>query len=194
VTVVNTITHTGAAPARIDWATLLPAGWKYVGGGNEAAVRPVSRTAELLEWSWASVPPSPIEFTFTVLVPAGATADEVIASLVSSVQSGSSLQAMARPAPPVVRNVSFTTRTAIGTAGSTCSNSRASLNSIITAAAQRGPDTTNSRRGPRTGSHRGPEGPSPMNLMRTRPRRSGDALAASWAGVTRAVLLVTLAL
>ena len=108
MTVVDTVTYTGAAPGRIDWATLLPAGWKYVGGGgNEAAVRPVYRTAELLEWSWASVPPSPIAFTFTVLVPAGATADEVIASLVSSVQSGSSLQAMARPDPLVVRNVSF---------------------------------------------------------------------------------------
>ncbi len=108
VTVTNTITYTGTAPSLIDWATLLPVGWKYVAsGGSEGAVRPQFNAPDLLEWSWTTVPASPITFVYTVSVPAGTTADQVIASLVTSQQSGASYQTMAKPDPLVLRTASL---------------------------------------------------------------------------------------
>lgn len=108
VIVTNTITYSGTAPSRIDWSTLLPAGWKYLGsGGSEGAARPTYKNTDLIEWSWTTVPPSPIEFTYTVGVPAGTSGDQVIASLVSSQAAGASYQTMAKPDPLVFRNASM---------------------------------------------------------------------------------------
>ena len=108
VTVANMITYTGTAPSRIEWATLLPAGWKYVGsGGNEGEARPAYKSADLLEWTWATVPATPIEFTYTVCVPAGTTVDQVIASLVTCQQTGTNYQTMAKPDPLVLRSASL---------------------------------------------------------------------------------------
>jgi hypothetical protein len=110
VVVTNTITYTGTAPSRIDWATLLPAGWNYLGsGGSEGGARPAYKNGELLEWTWTTVPPSPIEFTYTVSVPAGTNGDQVIASLVTSQASGTSYQTMAKPDPLVLRSASMHT-------------------------------------------------------------------------------------
>ncbi|MFM8334607.1 MAG: immunoglobulin domain-containing protein, partial [Opitutaceae bacterium] len=110
VVVTNIITYTGNAPSRIDWSTLLPVGWKYLGsGGSEGGVRPTYKNADLIEWSWTTVPPSPIEFTYTVGVPAGATGDQVIASLVTSQSAGTSYQTMAKPDPLVIRSASLHT-------------------------------------------------------------------------------------
>lgn len=108
VTVTNTITYTGTAPSRIDWATLLPTGWRYVGsGGSEGAARPPYESGDLLEWSWTTVPASPIKFTYTVSVPAGTTGDQVIASLVTSQAAGTNYQTMAKPDPLVIRSASL---------------------------------------------------------------------------------------
>jgi hypothetical protein len=110
VAVTNTITYTGTAPSRIDWATLLPAGWKYLGsGGSEGGARPVYESGDLLEWSWTTVPPSPIKFTYMVSVPAGTTGDQVIASLVTSQAAGTQFQTMAKPDPLVLRSASLHT-------------------------------------------------------------------------------------
>jgi hypothetical protein len=110
VVVTNTITYTGTAPSRIDWATLLPAGWKYLGsGGSEGGARPVYKNGDLLEWTWTTVPPSPIEFSYMVSVPAGTTGDQVIASLVTSQASGTQFQTMAKPDPLVLRSASLHT-------------------------------------------------------------------------------------
>ena len=108
VTVTNTITYTGTAPSRIDWSTLLPAGWKYLGsGGSEGGARPPYESGDLLEWSWTTVPASPIKFTYTVGVPAGTTGDQVIASLVTSQAAGTNYQTMAKPDPLVIRSASL---------------------------------------------------------------------------------------
>jgi hypothetical protein len=108
VIVTNTITYTGTAPSRIDWSTLLPAGWKYLGsGGSEGGARPAYESGDLLEWSWTTVPASPIKFTYMVSVPAGTTGDQVIASLVTSQAAGTSYQTMAKPDPLVVRSASL---------------------------------------------------------------------------------------
>jgi hypothetical protein len=110
VAVTNTITYTGSAPSRIDWATLLPAGWKYLGsGGSEGGARPVYKNGDLLEWTWTTVPPSPIEFSYMVSVPAGTTGDQVIASLVTSQAAGTQFQTMAKPDPLVLRSASLHT-------------------------------------------------------------------------------------
>ena len=104
VAITNTITYSGSAPTRIDWATLLPAGWKYLGsGGSEGGARPPYESGDLLEWLWTTVPASPIRFTYMVSVPSGTTADELIASLVSSQAAGTNYQTMAKPDPLVVK-------------------------------------------------------------------------------------------
>jgi hypothetical protein len=108
VVVTNIITYTGNAPSRIDWATLLPAGWKYLGsGGSEGGVRPTYESGDLLEWSWTTVPASPIKFSYTVSVPAGTTGDQVIASLITSQAVGTTYQTMAKPDPLVIRSASL---------------------------------------------------------------------------------------
>lgn len=110
VVVTNIITYTGTAPSRIDWSTLLPTGWKFLGsGGSEGGGRPTYKNADLIEWSWTTVPPSPIEFTYTVSVPAGTTDDQVIASLVTSQAAGTNYQTMAKPDPLVIRSASLHT-------------------------------------------------------------------------------------
>ena len=108
VVVTNIITYTGNAPSRIDWATLLPAGWKYLGsGGSEGGARPPYESGDLLDWSWTTVPASPIKFSYTVSVPAGTTGDQVIASLVTSQAAGTSYRTMAKPDPLVIRSASL---------------------------------------------------------------------------------------
>jgi len=89
---------------------LLPTGWKYLGsGGSEGGVRPTYKNADLIEWSWTTVPSSPIEFTYMVSVPAGTTGDQVIASLVTSQAAGTNYQTMAKPDPLVIRSASLHT-------------------------------------------------------------------------------------
>jgi hypothetical protein len=59
VIVTNTITYSGTAPSRIDWFTLLPADWNYLGSGrSEGGGRPIYKHADLIEWSWTTVTPA----------------------------------------------------------------------------------------------------------------------------------------
>lgn len=126
VAITNTITYSGTAPSRIDWSTLLPAGWKYLGsGGSEGGVRPAYESGDLLEWTWTSVPPSPIKFTYIVSVPAGTTGDQVIASLVTSQAAGTSYQTMAKPDPSSYARHRCIRRIPIAMGDSLCLNSRA---------------------------------------------------------------------
>jgi formylglycine-generating enzyme required for sulfatase activity len=104
VAITNTLTYTGVAPTSVQWATLLPSGWKYLGsGGQEGGVRPTYKSGDLLEWTWTTVGASPLEFSYMVKVPAGTTGDQVIAALVSSQQAGTSYQTLAKPDPLVVK-------------------------------------------------------------------------------------------
>jgi hypothetical protein len=106
VIVTNTITYSGVAPAKIVWSTLLPEGWKYLGsGGSDGGVRPAYESCDLVEWTWVSVPPSPIKFSFMASVPVGAVGDQVIGSIVTSQGTGSPYQTMAKPDPLVIRRV-----------------------------------------------------------------------------------------
>ncbi len=109
VVVTNTITYSGSSTESVTWSALLPAGWKYLGsGGSEGSgPRPVYESGDLIEWSWTSLPTSPIRFTYMVSVPPGATGDQVIASLVTSQQTGTTYQTMAKPDPLVIRSLSL---------------------------------------------------------------------------------------
>jgi hypothetical protein len=106
VIITNTITYLGAPPTRIVWSTLLPEGWKYLGsGGSDGGVRPVYESSDLVEWTWVTVPPSPIKFSFMASVPVGASGDQVVGSIVTSQGTVSPYQTMAKPDPLVIRRV-----------------------------------------------------------------------------------------
>jgi hypothetical protein len=106
VIITGIISYSGAAPSRIVWSTLLPPGWKYLGsGGNEGVLRPSYESSELLEWTWTTVPPSPIKFTFMASVPAGTSGDQSVGSIISSQIAGSPYQTMAKPDPLVIRRL-----------------------------------------------------------------------------------------
>jgi hypothetical protein len=61
----------------------------------------------LLEWSWSTVPASPITFTYMVSVPPGTTGDQIVASLVSSQAAGTNYQTLAKPDPLVLSSASM---------------------------------------------------------------------------------------
>jgi len=108
VIVTNTISYVGSAPTAINCAVLLPPGWRYLGsGGSEGSgPRPSYESGGLIEWTWSAVPASPIKFTYMVSVPAGTTGDQIIASIVTSQQNGTTFQAMAKPDPLIIRSAS----------------------------------------------------------------------------------------
>jgi hypothetical protein len=84
----------------------LPPGWKYLGsGGNEGSVRPSYESSDLLEWTWTTVPPSPIKFTFMASVPSGTSGEQSVGSIISSQIAGSPYQTMAKPDPLVIRRL-----------------------------------------------------------------------------------------
>jgi len=105
VTVMNTISYSGAAPSALAWSVLLPAGSVYLSsGGAEGAVKPAAAATGLLDWKWTSVPASPFSFTYTIVFPATASADQTIAALVAASQGGTDYQMLAKPDPLVVRS------------------------------------------------------------------------------------------
>ena len=107
VTVMNTISYSGAAPSSLAWSVLLPAGCVYLSsGGAEGTVKPAAEATGLLEWKWTSVPAGPFSFTYTILFPAAASGDQTIAALVAATQSGTDYQMLAKPDPLLIRSAS----------------------------------------------------------------------------------------
>lgn len=111
VAVTNVIQYSGAAPSKLSWSTLLPPGWVFLGsGGNEGnGPKPPYKIGEYLEWTWGTVPASPIEFTYIVGVPAETLGDQELVSLVSYTQAGATKQSMTKPDPLVLRSASMHT-------------------------------------------------------------------------------------
>ena len=98
LTITNTLLYTGPATA-LSWSVLLPADWTFVSAAGSAGdVGPRAGDANLLEWAWSTVPPSPVTFTYTVQVPAGQTGVKELAALVG-VRNGTLMQFPARPDP-----------------------------------------------------------------------------------------------
>jgi YHYH protein len=107
VTVMNTISYSGAAPSALAWSVLLPAGAVYLSsGGAEGTVKPAAEATGLLEWKWTSVPAGSCSFTYTILFPATASGDQTIAALVTATLSGTDYQMLAKPDPLLIRSAS----------------------------------------------------------------------------------------
>ena len=105
LTIVNSITYMGTAAA-LGWEVLLPTGWSLASdGGSVGETRPLAGQTDLLAWAWTTVPVSPVAFTYTVNVPAGATGGQQLAALVSLRQGGPGFQILAKPDPLVVNPV-----------------------------------------------------------------------------------------
>jgi hypothetical protein len=99
VTIVNTLNYGGGTSA-LGWEVLLPTGWSYAsGGGSEGNVKPAAGTTNLLEWAWTTIPASPLGFTYTLNVPAGAAGEQTLAALVIVRESGLAAHILARPDP-----------------------------------------------------------------------------------------------
>jgi hypothetical protein len=109
ISVRNTLSYLGAASA-LSWSVLLPPGWSYVSSDNTSAtVTPVSGQQDLLEWKWSASTPSPLRFSYTVLVPSAQTGSAQLVGL-AGITSGSRFESVATPDPLVLQLV--TTHTA----------------------------------------------------------------------------------
>jgi hypothetical protein len=106
VTIAHRLTYAGSA-AGLGWQLLLPEGWTYAGGGgSEGDVRPVVGTPNLLEWAWTSIPPSPVTFTTTLLVPPGSTGVSALAALAIFRVPAGYASILVRPDPLLISTAS----------------------------------------------------------------------------------------
>ena len=82
VTITNTITYAGApasAPTSLGWQVLLPTGWSYASdAGTAPQTKPSVTSPGLAEWTWTTVPPSPVTFTYTLNVPGNASGPQAL--------------------------------------------------------------------------------------------------------------------
>jgi hypothetical protein len=106
VVIAVRISYSGSLSA-LGYQVLLPDGWAFDNDNLDGTTTaPVGSDTDLLEWSWASVPASPIEFTFNLVVPEGTTGSHEIAGLVESRAGGEAYPALAKPDPLVVEPAS----------------------------------------------------------------------------------------
>lgn len=81
VTIRNTLTFAGA-PTALGWQAILPEGWSYAtGSGAEGDIKPAVGATGVAEWAWTTVPASPVSFSYTLNVPAGAAGDKALQAL-----------------------------------------------------------------------------------------------------------------
>jgi hypothetical protein len=99
ISVRSTLTHTNPAGS-LTWSVLLPAGWNLrSSSGDAGALRPAVAATDLLEWTWATLPPSPFTFEYVLNTPAGSSGDRQVSALVTLRQAGTSTQVTAKPDP-----------------------------------------------------------------------------------------------
>lgn len=105
VTISNTLTYAGTL-TDLTWSVVPPADvgnvkWALAAsnGDDAATSRPTVSQTDLLEWQWTTVPASPLEFSYTLSVPAGASGDFEIAAMVSLTADGTPLMGLAKPDP-----------------------------------------------------------------------------------------------
>jgi hypothetical protein len=78
----------------------LPSGWTYVENGGTNAPQVAAQDGTILSLGWFSFPASPVNFTYTVNVPAGTTGTKSIAAnIIYRIGSGSQQQVSATPNP-----------------------------------------------------------------------------------------------
>jgi hypothetical protein len=104
VTVTSTLSFSGT-PAALSWSVLLPPGWSFASASAAgAAVAPVAGQAEVIDWAWSEIPPSPVSFSYTLNVPTGQTGAAELVAL-AGVRSGLTQQFLAQPDPLVLNPI-----------------------------------------------------------------------------------------
>ncbi len=102
VSIACTFAYAGTASG-LGWQLPLPAGWSYAGGGGaEGDVKPVVGASGTLAWAWTTPPPSPVNFTIHLAVPAGETAVRTLVSTAELRGTGAAQTAAAGPGPLVI--------------------------------------------------------------------------------------------
>lgn len=99
VSISNGFTYTGAA-TNLRWSVVLPAGWSLASSNASGTdVQPITGATSLLEWRWNALPTTPVSFSYSLNLPAGATAPQPIATLVNFNFEGTPIQMTAKPDP-----------------------------------------------------------------------------------------------
>jgi M6 family metalloprotease-like protein len=102
VTISNTLTYTSTLTS-LGWHVLLPTGWSFASdSGIVGATRPSVGTTAVLDWTWTSVPASPVTFTYTLNVPTGTTGDKEIVAVASLGLSSGPASVLVKPDPLVI--------------------------------------------------------------------------------------------
>ncbi len=107
VTISTTLTYGGTVTA-LGWQVLLPPGFSFVtDGGSAGNTKPAAGSADLLEWAWTTVPPSPVNFTYTLAAGAGLAGDKQLGALAILRLQGAvgPVQLLAKPDPLTVPEV-----------------------------------------------------------------------------------------
>lgn len=102
LTLSATITYSGQLGA-VAWQVLLPANWVLVNESSTGTTtKPASSAAGLLEWRWATLPASPVTFTYSVLVPPEELGSKSITSRMQVTAGGVTGAILAKPDPLIV--------------------------------------------------------------------------------------------
>jgi hypothetical protein len=105
VTITNTITYVGTATG-LGWQVLLPDGWSFASGSDTPGqTKPAVGATGSLEWTWTTIPASPVTFTYTLNVPANAFGSQELAALAIVQLGGDPLHILAKPDPLIVTQV-----------------------------------------------------------------------------------------
>ncbi len=102
VAIRSTLTYSGTATTA-GWSVLLPTGWSFASStGDTGATKPAVGATNLLDWSWATPPASPITFAYTLNVPPGAAGTYALTASVALVQSDTTIPLLGQPDPLMV--------------------------------------------------------------------------------------------
>ena len=102
VSVLNSFSFLGEAQS-VGWEVLLPPGWAFVSAsGNQGDIRPIVGETQVLSWAWSEPQTGPLQFTYVVRSPAGATGNQSLASLAILRQGGVPIRLLAQPDPLVL--------------------------------------------------------------------------------------------
>gem|GEM_PF-4473105 len=110
VTVTNTINYPGEL-ASLSWSVLLPAGWSFasaVNAGNPS-IQPAVNDILVLDWAWAAAPPTGSTFTYTLNIPANASGNQSLTSLIEFTVGVTPIQMVANPDPLPINQIFFHT-------------------------------------------------------------------------------------
>ena len=102
VTIASTFFYPGIATGA-TWRVQLPAGWSFnASKGDDTATKPAPGATDLIEWSWAVPPASPIVFVYSMNVPLGTSGNVSLQATATVRQAGVAAPLVAQTDPLVV--------------------------------------------------------------------------------------------